>query len=110
MASNISLEGLSVDELLDLREIIDERLAKLVDAEISDLQKRMDRLCKYKESPKGRSTGERKASRPRRSKGRKAPIKFRDPKTGNSWSGRGLTPVWLREFEANGGKRSDLAV
>ncbi len=26
---------------------------------------------------------------------RKAPIKFRDPDTGNSWSGRGIQPKWL---------------
>jgi DNA-binding protein H-NS len=27
--------------------------------------------------------------------GRKAPIKFRDVKTGNEWSGRGKLPKWL---------------
>ena len=114
MGNKISLEGLSVDNLLDLREKIDERLTRLIDDEISSLQKRMDRLSKYKnepESPPSRVAKLRNsASKSRRRKGRKAPIKFRDPDSGNSWSGRGLTPVWLREYEANGGKRSDFAV
>ena len=112
MTDKVSLDKLTVDQLLDLRESIDERLEKMVDEEIANLQKRMDRLSQYKESPKGRSVATKatRIPKPRRSKGRKAPIKFRDPETGNAWSGRGLTPVWLREYEANGGQRSDLAV
>lgn len=114
MGNKMSLEGLSVDSLLDLREKIDERLTKLIDDEIDNLQKRMDRLSKYKNAPESAPNGAAKlrgrSGKTNRNKGRKAPIKFRDPKSGNAWSGRGLTPVWLREFEAEGGKRSDLAV
>ncbi|MEM6410965.1 MAG: H-NS family nucleoid-associated regulatory protein [Pseudomonadota bacterium] len=40
----------------------------------------------------------------------KAPIKFRDPKTGDTWSGRGRTPVWLRSHEEAGRKRQKYAV
>lgn len=40
----------------------------------------------------------------------KAPIKFRDPKTGNTWSGRGRTPIWLRTHEEAGRKRQKYAV
>ncbi|MEL6922167.1 MAG: H-NS histone family protein [Pseudomonadota bacterium] len=40
----------------------------------------------------------------------KAPIKFRDPKTGNTWSGRGRTPIWLRAHEEAGRNRQKYAV
>lgn len=38
-----------------------------------------------------------------------APIKFRGP-NGETWSGRGLTPRWLKALEARGKKRDQFAV
>ena len=43
-------------------------------------------------------------------KGKKAPVKFLDPVSGKSWSGRGMTPVWMREYEAAGKPRGAFAV
>ena len=43
-------------------------------------------------------------------KGSKVPAKYRDPATGQAWSGRGLHPKWLREALAQGRKLSDFAV
>jgi len=43
-------------------------------------------------------------------KGSKVPAKFRDPVSGDSWSGRGLHPKWLRAALAQGRKLSDFAV
>lgn len=40
----------------------------------------------------------RRRGRPRKSAGRAgtpAPAKYRDPKTGKTWSGRGRAPAWL---------------
>jgi DNA-binding protein H-NS len=37
-------------------------------------------------------------------------VKYRDPKTGATWSGRGRTAKWLVELEAQGKKRDDYAV
>ncbi len=40
----------------------------------------------------------RRRGRPRKSAGRSgtpAPAKYRDPKTGKTWSGRGRAPAWL---------------
>jgi len=45
---------------------------------------------------------------PRR--GSKVPAKYRDPATGNAWSGRGLQPKWLRAALAQGRQLSDFAV
>lgn len=42
-------------------------------------------------------------------KGKKVPVKYRD-QSGNSWSGRGMTPKWLKEAEKNGRKREQFLV
>jgi len=43
-------------------------------------------------------------------KGSKVPVKYRDPVSGNGWSGRGLQPKWLQAALAQGRKLSDFAV
>lgn len=47
-------------------------------------------------------------SGPRR--GAKVPVKYRDPATGNAWSGRGLQPKWLQAALAQGRQLSEFAV
>jgi DNA-binding protein H-NS len=42
--------------------------------------------------------------------GGKVPAKYRDPATGQAWSGRGLHPKWLKQALAEGAKLSDFAV
>ena len=37
-------------------------------------------------------------------------VKFRDPVTGATWTGRGLTPKWLATRLAEGKSREDFAV
>lgn len=48
-------------------------------------------------SPRGQKTG-------------KVPAKYRDPTTGDTWSGRGLQPKWLKAALASGRSLSDFAV
>lgn len=47
---------------------------------------------------------------PRKAGSGKVPVKFRDPATGDSWSGRGLQPKWLKAALAAGRSLSDFAV
>lgn len=42
--------------------------------------------------------------------GRKVAAKYKHPKTGQTWSGRGSTPVWIREAEAAGTKRESFLI
>jgi DNA-binding protein H-NS len=42
--------------------------------------------------------------------GKKLPAKYRDPKTGDEWSGRGSPAAWIKKHEAAGGKRDDFLV
>lgn len=42
--------------------------------------------------------------------GVKLEARYRDPSTGQTWSGRGLQPRWLRDAVAGGKRVSDFAV
>ena len=113
------IANLSIDQLIELRNGIDARLGEMISDEIEALEARMAKLSEIVKTSADKSAETKKmiankAKKPlihkRKSKGKKAPAKFIHRESGNSWSGRGLTPVWLREYEASGGKRSDLAV
>jgi DNA-binding protein H-NS len=45
-----------------------------------------------------------------KSSGNKVAVKYRNASTGESWSGRGLQPRWLKAALASGRKLSDFAV
>lgn len=40
----------------------------------------------------------------------KRPIRFRDPKTGDTWAGLGATPTWLRKRIEQGYSKEDFRV
>jgi DNA-binding protein H-NS len=50
-----------------------------------------------------------KSATPKRS-GAKVAAKYRDAATGDTWSGRGLQPKWLKQALASGKKISDFAI
>jgi DNA-binding protein H-NS len=52
----------------------------------------------------------RRGPKPRAGKGGKVAPKYRDTATGNTWSGRGLQPNWLKAALASGRKLTDFAV
>lgn len=52
----------------------------------------------------------RAAAAPKAAAGRKAPVKYRNAATGDTWSGRGMQPKWLRAEMAAGRQLSDFAV
>lgn len=54
--------------------------------------------------------GSRAAAAPRRSATGKVAAKYRNPATGDTWSGRGLQPNWLKAAVAEGRALSDFAV
>lgn len=54
---------------------------------------------------RGRKPGAKSATA-----GSKVAAKYRDPATGNAWSGRGLQPKWLKAALAEGKKIEDFAV
>ena len=133
----IDFNGMSVDDLLVLREKVDNQIAVVAESEVAALKNKMDRLQRYtRNQPKAPASARRPAKKPsakpsakkpsaklsvkpatvadkaKRSakKPQKVPAKYRDPVSGKTWSGRGMTPVWLREYEAKGQKREKFAV
>jgi DNA-binding protein H-NS len=54
--------------------------------------------------------GARPAAAGRAGGTRKVAPKYRDPATGDTWTGRGLQPKWLKAALANGKKISDFAL
>jgi DNA-binding protein H-NS len=51
-----------------------------------------------------------RSSQPKRPGGAKVAAKYRDKATGDTWSGRGLQPRWLKAALAAGKKITDFAV
>jgi len=58
----------------------------------------------------GLSAADLTARATKKSAGAKVPAKFRNKATGETWSGRGLQPRWLKAAIAEGRKLSDFAV
>ena len=53
----------------------------------------------------------RSAPAPAKAKGGgKVPAKYRDPATGQTWSGRGLHPKWLKQALAGGAQLGDFLI
>ena len=48
--------------------------------------------------------------KPRGGKGNKVAAKYRNTTTGDTWSGRGLQPKWLKAALGSGAKISDFAI
>ena len=92
-----NLASMSVDSLLKLRDDVGAVLSRKAD----ELKGQLSRL------------GGDNVQRGRKAstlKGRKAAVKYRHPKTGETWSGRGAQAGWLtREIKA-GAKRDSFLV
>ena len=52
----------------------------------------------------------KRGPKPRAGKGNKVAAKYRDAATGDTWSGRGLQPKWLKAALGAGRKLTDFAV
>ena len=57
----------------------------------------------------GRPAG-KKAAKPKKGAKRKVAPKYKDPQSGATWSGRGLSPRWLAEKEKAGAKREEFLI
>ena len=60
-------------------------------------------------APKGRKPAQKTARKTGRKAGAKIPVKYRD-ENGNTWTGRGKTPIWILEAEKAGKSREIFRV
>jgi hypothetical protein len=93
------LTAMSVDALLKLRDDIQ----VVLNRKANELKSQLSRLG-------GGTVGNGRRGRKASLRGRKVPAKYRHPKTGETWSGRGAQAGWLtREIKA-GSKLNDFLV
>jgi DNA-binding protein H-NS len=97
----------SVNELLAQKAAIEKQIAE------AQREQRAEALSKIRSlmSEYGLSVADlsgRSAAGTRVSTGSKVAPKYRDPQTGNTWSGRGLKPKWLSSALAEGKQLEDF--
>ena len=98
-----------------LKELVAQRAA--IDKQIEDAARneRADAIAKVRAlmAEYGLSVADlssRSAAKSGRPAGAKVAAKYRDKASGNTWSGRGLRPNWLKAAIAAGKKLEDFAV
>lgn len=98
-------ETLTVQELRTTRDLAEKkRLAKLEEAKAAVLEDTRGRLSEL-----GLTLGDVFPSRRARKSKPSARVKYRSP-DGETWSGRGHAPLWLRQLELQGHSREEYAV
>jgi DNA-binding protein H-NS len=98
--AKVSLSGLNVEALMDLRKRIDHALLQ----RRVQLQKELALLGGERIARRGRPVGSVSAM-----KGRKIKPKYRGPK-GETWAGRGARPRWLVAAIKEGKKLDDFLI
>lgn len=104
----IDLDHLSVPELTALIEAAQaKRQEKMEGAKAALLAEFSDKAAKLGISLKALVSPPRSpaAPKPRRGKGEPVAPKFRNPETGDTWTGRGREPAWIK-----GKNRQDFAI
>jgi DNA-binding protein H-NS len=100
----MALKSMSVAELRDLREKVDAAISEKVNARREELETELSRLQGF--------DGRRGAKATRRGgpRGRVAP-KYRNPSDPTqTWAGRGLQPLWLKQAIKSGKKLESFLI
>jgi DNA-binding protein H-NS len=99
----------SLQDLLAQKEALDQQIEATKKKERGDAVEKIRALM----SEYGLTVADLSARSPAKAKtgtGKKVAAKYRNAATGDSWSGRGLQPKWLKAALASGRKLSDFAV
>lgn len=103
MRGGLDLKAMSVDDLLTLRDQVNDTLSSRLESERRDLEQRLARLRKVDLA--------RSRSKQSPVKGRKVTPKYRNPENATeTWTGRGLQPRWLVAALKTGKKLSDFEI
>ena len=96
--AKVSLSGMTVDALMDLRKRVDEMLHH----RRAELEKQLERMAVVGGARVVRGGGSAL-------RGRKVPPKYRGP-SGETWAGRGAKPRWLVAAIKGGRKLDDFLI
>jgi DNA-binding protein H-NS len=99
----------SLQELLEQKEALDREIERTKKQERADaIEKVRTLMAQYGLSVSDLAV--RAAPKAKGKTGRKVAAKYRNTATGETWSGRGLQPKWLKAALATGKKLGDFAV
>jgi DNA-binding protein H-NS len=95
-----------------LQELLDQRAALERQIEATRKQERADAIAKVRAlmTEYGLTAADLGGKAPAKPAGGKVAAKYRNAATGESWSGRGLQPNWLKNALAAGRSLQDFAV
>jgi DNA-binding protein H-NS len=101
--------------MANLQELLDQKAALDKQIEATRKQERSDAIAQVKAlmEQHGLSMadlGTKSAAKPSARKGGKVAAKYRNNATGETWSGRGLQPKWLKTALASGRSLSEFAL
>jgi DNA-binding protein H-NS len=101
--------------MADLKQLLEQKAA--IEKQIAEAQRqaRSDAVAKVRAmmTEYGLTAADltaKSSSRSTSAAGRKVAAKYRNNATGESWSGRGLQPKWLKAALASGAQLTDFAV
>lgn len=100
------LDDMSLEELKALQKNIAKAIATYEQRQKTEARKALEEHAKelgfkLKELVNDAPTKSSKAS---------APPKYKNSKTGKTWSGRGMKPKWIKDHLDNGGSLDDLLI
>ena len=99
----------SLKDLIAQKEALEHEIERTRQKDRNDAIAKVRALMdEYGLTPADLST--RGSAKTRAGKGKKVAAKYRDASTGETWSGRGLQPKWLKAALAQGRKLADFAV
>ena len=96
--AKLSLSGMAIEALMDLRKRVDEALNQ----RRAELEKQLERMGRAITRPRGKIPVSAL-------KGRKVPPKYRSH-SGDTWAGRGAKPKWLVAAIKGGRKLDDFLI
>src|ERR1700682_992131 len=119
------LEGMTVSQLVQLRNKVQTALSSQIELEREELQRNINELSNLVSPAAGNAPSEIRLGRgrPRADgrrggngkshplKGRTVAPKYRDPANRDqTWAGRGQAPRWLTAYESQGRKREEFLI
>ncbi len=101
------LKGLPLKDLLVLQESLNEAVEVRRKTEKKELLEKMKVLATESGYSLDELLGEENKKNPVK---KKAPAKYINPDNGKTWSGRGMKPIWLKDFINSGRKLEEFEI
>jgi DNA-binding protein H-NS len=108
--SDAGLNGLAIDELIRLAERVRQLISRKVANEKKALKEKLSLIEEYEARPREKKQSKAPSGKKTLRRRSKAAPKYRDPASGVTWSGRGMTPRWLAAAIAQGQSREDFLI